>query len=61
MIGGGAERVASQLMNKFSDQGYDTLFLLTNAKRDAVIRTDLGEKTTLRLLTEEMNKPFCFL
>lgn len=56
MMGGGAERVASQLMNKFVDSGYDTVFLLTKAKRDAVIRTDLGEKTTLRLLTEEMKK-----
>ena len=54
MIGGGAERVAAQLMNKLNERGCDTRFILTSAKKNEVIRSDLNEKTPLILLTEEM-------
>lgn len=56
MRGGGAERVAAQIMNKINERGYDTRFLLTSAKRDEVIRSDLNEKTELILLTEEIKE-----
>ena len=54
MVGGGAERVAAQIMNKLNDRGYDTRFILTSAKKNEVVRSDLNEKTQLILLTEEM-------
>ena len=55
MVGGGAERVAAQIMNKLNERGYDTRFILTSAKKNEVVRSDLNEKTQLILLTEEMN------
>ena len=54
MVGGGAERVAAQIMNKLNERGYDTRFILTSAKKNEVVRSDLNEKTELILLTEEM-------
>ena len=54
MVGGGAERVAAQIMNKLNERGYDTMFILTSAKKNEVVRSDLNEKTQLILLTEEM-------
>lgn len=54
MVGGGAERVAAQIMNKLNERGYDTRFILTTAKKNEVVRSDLNEKTELILLTEEM-------
>lgn len=54
MVGGGAERVAAQIMNKLNERGYDTRFILTSAKKNEVIRSDLNEKTQLILLTEEL-------
>ena len=54
MVGGGAERVAAQIMNKLNELGYDTRFILTSAKKNEVVRSDLNEKTQLILLTEEM-------
>ena len=54
MVGGGAERVAAQIMNKLNERGYETIFVLTSAKKNEVVRTDLNEKTQLILLTEEM-------
>ena len=54
MSGGGAERVAAQIMNKLNERGYDTRFVLTSAKKNEVVRSDLNEKTQLILLTEEM-------
>ena len=54
MVGGGAERVAAQIMNKLNEIGYDTRFILTSAKKDEVVRSDLNEKTELILLSEEM-------
>ena len=54
MVGGGAERVAAQIINKMNSKGFDTRFLLTSAKKNEVVRSDLNEKTELILLTEEM-------
>ena len=54
MVGGGAERVAAQIMNKLNERGYDTIFILTSAKKNEVVRSDLNEKTMLILLAEEM-------
>lgn len=54
MVGGGAERVAAQIMNKLNERGYDTRFLLTSAKKGEVVRSDLNEKTELILLTEKI-------
>lgn len=54
MIGGGAERVASQIMNKLNERGYDTSFILTTSKKNDVVRTDLDEKTELILLSERI-------
>ena len=56
MTGGGAERVAAQLMNRLNACGYDTRFMLTRAKKNEVVRTDLNERTPLILLTEELKK-----
>ena len=54
MAGAGAERVAAQIMNKLNERGYETVFVLTSAKKNEVVRSDLNEKTQLVLLTEEM-------
>lgn len=54
MVGGGAERVAAQIMNKLNERGYDTRFLLTSSKKNEVVRSDLNEKTELILLTEKI-------
>lgn len=54
MVGGGAERVAAQIMNKLNERGYDTRFILTSAKKNEVVRSDLNEKTPLILLNEEL-------
>ena len=56
MIGGGAERVAAQLMNKLNERGWDTRFLLTRTKKDELVCTDLNEHTQLILLSEELRK-----
>lgn len=56
MVGGGAERVASQITNKLNERGYDTRFILTSAKKNEVVRSDLNERTELILLTEEIKK-----
>ncbi len=54
MTGGGAERVAAQLMNRFHARGCETRFVLTSAEKNEVIRSDLDENTELILLTEEL-------
>ena len=56
MTGGGAERVAAQLVNRLRDRGFDTRFMLTGANPNEVVRTDLDERTPLILLTEEVRK-----
>ena len=54
MIGGGAERVASLLMNSFAENGYETEMVLTSDRSEDVVRCDLDDKTTLTLLPECM-------
>ena len=52
MKGGGAERVASLLMNEFHRCGYDVEFVLTSSMPEEVVRTDLSEEIPLVLLQE---------
>lgn len=54
MVGGGAERVAAQIINKMNERGCDTRFILTSAKNSEVVRSDLNNKTELVLLNEVM-------
>lgn len=54
MVGGGAERVAAQLVNHMNSQGADTTFVLTADKKDEVVRSDLNDKTPLVLLADEL-------
>lgn len=66
MTGGGAERVAAQLMNRLHEIGFDTRFMLTSAKKSEVVRTDLAQETPLILLSEQLKKEtalqkLCFL
>ena len=56
MIGGGAERVAAQLINQMDARGYDTTFILSADKRDEVVRSDLNDNIPLFLMSEEMPK-----
>ena len=60
MVGGGAERVSSQIINQMNSCGYDTKFILTSSKKNEVVRTDLNEKTELILLTEELKAETVF-
>ncbi len=52
MVGGGAERVASLLMNAFADDGYRTELALTSDRERDVVRCDLDERTSLLVLPE---------
>lgn len=52
MIGGGAERVASLLMNSFASRGYETEMVLTSDRPENVVRCDLDDRTTLTCLPE---------
>lgn len=52
MKGGGAERVASLLMNEFHRCGHDVEFVLTSSTPEEVVRTDLSEEIPLVLLRE---------
>ncbi len=54
MVGGGAERVAAQLLNCMDECGIDTRFFLTSDKRSEVVRSDLSEHIPLFLFKEEM-------
>nr|MCR5783519.1 hypothetical protein [Clostridia bacterium] len=54
MMGGGAERVAAQIINSMNRTGCETRFLLIRAKRDEVVNTDLDDKTGLILLSEKL-------
>lgn len=56
MVGGGAERVAAMLLNEFYNNGYDTTFLLTSAKREEVIYRDLKSDIPLVLLQERCGR-----
>ena len=52
MVGGGAERVAALLMNRFAASGYATEVALTADRIQDVVRCDLDEDTPLTLLPE---------
>ncbi|MBR0538435.1 MAG: glycosyltransferase [Clostridia bacterium] len=52
MVGGGAERVASLLMNAFADTGARTQMALTGDRAADVVRCDLDGRTELVLLPE---------
>lgn len=54
MKGGGAERVAAQLINEFHRKGHDVKFLLTSSMKEEVNRTDLNPEIPLVLLQEEI-------
>lgn len=54
MKGGGAERVAAQLMNEFYRNGHNVRFLLTSSYADEIIRTDLHPEIPLVLMQEEL-------
>ncbi|MBQ9375586.1 MAG: hypothetical protein IJU04_04515, partial [Ruminococcus sp.] len=54
MVGGGAERVAAQLVNHMNSEGANTEFVLTGDRKDEVVRSDLNDKTPLVLLKEEL-------
>ena len=56
MKGGGAERVASLLMNEFHRGGCEVSFVLTSCKENEVIRTDLNDEIPLILLQEHLHK-----
>ena len=60
MVGGGAERVAAQLINQMTDNGVDTKFILSADKRTNVVRSDLNDDIPLFLLREEMPKEALF-
>lgn len=60
MIGGGAERVAAQLINCMHKNGLDTKFFLTGDMRNEVVRSDLDDTTPLWLFKEEMPKNSLF-
>ena len=58
MKGGGAERVASLLMNEFHRCGHEVKFLLTSSKQEDVVRTDLNEEIPLVFLQEQKRDVF---
>ena len=55
MVGGGAERVASLLMNSYAEKGCETEIVLTSDKKEDVVRCDLKDDTVLTLLPETMS------
>ena len=55
MAGGGAERVASQLLNEFHQNGIECEMILTSAKADEVVRADLDESIPLTLLSDSIH------
>ena len=55
MKGGGAERVAAQLMNEFHRNGHNVTVLLTSSYADEVMWTDLEEGIPVLLMQEEVD------
>lgn len=53
MVGGGAERVAAELMNEFYKSGYDVAFMLTSTERKNLIDRDLDRNIPLILMKEQ--------
>lgn len=60
MKGGGAERVASLLLNQFLKNGYDCEFLLTSSKTNDVINRDLDPAIPVTSVYKK-NKKYGFL
>ncbi len=56
MLGGGAERVASLLLNQFNKNGIECRFVLTSSSREEVVNTDLDSEIPIVLLKERENK-----
>jgi len=57
MKGGGAERVASLLLNQFLKNGYDCEFLLTSSPKNDVINRDLDPEIPVTSLYGQSKKP----
>lgn len=53
MKGGGAERVAANLMNEFHRLGCETEFVITSGTENDTIKGDLGEETRLTFLKKK--------
>ena len=60
MKGGGAERVASLLLNEFSRNGYNCEFLLTSSDKNDVINRDLNPDIPITSVYEKSNKKSLF-
>lgn len=56
MKGGGAERVASLLMNEFQRNGHEVKVVLTSTNADEVICTDLNKDIPLVVLREHLKE-----
>ncbi len=54
MKGGGAERVASLLLNEFKNNGLDCEFLITSSKQGDIINRDLDEAIPVTFLQERI-------
>ena len=52
MHGGGAERVATLLLNEFKKQGHNCEVLLTNDKPDKIVRNELSPDIPINLLQD---------
>ena len=60
MKGGGAERVASLLMNELHSRGIHTEFLLTSCNTEDVVRTDLKDEIPLLFLRDKLPEKSLF-
>lgn len=60
MKGGGAERVASLLLNEFAHNGYDCEFLLTSSSKEDIINRDLNPDIHITSVYEKNNKKNLF-
>ena len=60
MKGGGAERVASLLLNEFSRTGYNCEFLLTSSSKEDIINRDLNPNIPITSVYEKNNKKNLF-
>ena len=61
MKGGGAERVASLLLNEFALSGYNCEFLLTSSDRNDIINRDLNSDITVSSIFENQKKKSIFI
>ncbi len=56
MKGGGAERVASLLLNEFYKNGYECEFVITSMKKEDIINCDLNSEITVTVLEDALEK-----